>query len=260
MTERPIIFSGPMVRAILDGRKTQTRRVVKPQPRDHDFGPGGIHPALTGRNVRNGMEAVGCHIANKSMHYVRCPFGEPGDRLWVREAWQRFFDDEVPAGHRRGPRDTMGQPSRPDRLSYIYYRADGEMDHPGVGRPHWMSPIHMPRRMSRITLQVESVRVDRLQAITTSDIRSEGVQLPVAAVGFDPISGRQFPPGKARPLLDIGSRPGPDEVSDKHPRDWAVDEYWRHAWAIGWDRINGKRAPWASNPWLWVVSFSLVQQ
>lgn len=138
MKERPILFSGPMVRAILEGRKTQTRRVVKPQPA-HIPGIGTVLniDTITGR---------------------ACPYGNPGDRLWVRETW----------AHRRW---MLGDAS-PNPTTV--YRADGE-DLKGCAR--WRPSIHMPRWASRIALEVVSVRVERLQDISEDDAKAEGVTI-----------------------------------------------------------------------------------
>ncbi len=130
MTERPILFRGPMVRAILNGRKTQTRRIVKPQPEES------LWP-----------------IWQRFPHQSGCPFGAPGDRLWVRET--HYVQS---AGYIDGA----------GRL--ILYRAS-EPDAPCT----WTRSIHMPRWASRITLEVEQVRVQRVQEISEEDARAEGI-------------------------------------------------------------------------------------
>jgi len=137
MKERPILFSGPMVRAILEGRKTQTRRVVKPQP--------------------------GCDPRDdEHLDMGRCPYGQPGDRLWVREAWHT---DERDLEYARAKHeDAMSD-------SPIYYRADPENDNAGCT---WRPSIHMPRWASRITLEITRVRVERLQEISEKDAIAEG--------------------------------------------------------------------------------------
>lgn len=143
--ERPILFSGPMVRAILDGRKTQTRRVVKPQPCQQ-------------------MVPVDFTLDQSSRRWSdrqslwNCPYGRPGDRLWVREAWaaDRCYDHlkpcEIPEGStiHRGEEIVSGWHKK---------------------RPS----IHMPRWASRIDLEVTGVRVERLQDISERDAKSEGV-------------------------------------------------------------------------------------
>ena len=136
MKERPIIFYGPMVEAILDGRKTQTRRIVKPQPGD-------------------GMINV--------LRYNRsdwpCPYGQPGDRLWVRETWGI------------NPNDYYGCDEK-DRKNFVHYRADSSFE----PRWKWRPSIHMPRWASRLTLEITGVRVERLQKMVELDLISEGFQ------------------------------------------------------------------------------------
>ena len=124
MTARPILFSGPMVRALLAGTKTQTRRVAKPQPFWVNPGDGQPNPM------------------------PKCPYGVPGDTLWLRETWFQSEDS-----------------------SMVHYRADN--DDPYVTR--WRPSIHMPRWASRITLEVTGVRVERLCAISEADAAAEGV-------------------------------------------------------------------------------------
>jgi hypothetical protein len=138
MKERPILFSGEMVRAILDDRKTMTRRVVKPQPEQDTDCP--YH--------------IGTGIERKARI---CPYGKPGDRLWVRET---FCD-----------RNNNGEQIKP------LYRSDGQEYQDGDGRlfePKWKPSIFMPRMYSRITLEITNVRVERLQKINNADALAEG--------------------------------------------------------------------------------------
>ncbi|TFW40119.1 hypothetical protein E4195_01260 [Pseudomonas putida] len=169
--ERPILFSGPMVRAILEGRKTVTRRPVK----------GGQIPRLEYPDSAEPWVAVGQHhprygfivhgkteqeCAVKVGELGACPFGEPGDRLWVREAWAADAQLDGIA-----PRDlSQGEP--------IMYPADGSVRQTGCamisqgrGRPS----IHMPRWASRILLEITAVRVERLQDISEDQAEAEGV-------------------------------------------------------------------------------------
>ena len=138
MTDRPIIFSAPMIRALLDGRKTQTRRVLKPQPFPCADGWGCVD--------RNGAPQKWLPCLPKLHPYT------PGDRLWVKEA--HAFDIEA---------NTV------DEREIIWYRATQHVD-----EVHWRSPIHMPRWASRLTLHVTDVRVQRLQEIGFDDCRAEG--------------------------------------------------------------------------------------
>ena len=150
MKERPILFSGPMVRAILDGRKTQTRRVVKPQP-PHDFGPWNNATTRSGGNEDFG-----------------CPFGRLGDRLWVRETWcNPAGDDNIVF--------------RADWQDWEIH-AEKVMRHqcPGIAAAYpdsrWKPSIHMPRKFCRLLLDVKSVRVEHLKDITIETARAEGVE------------------------------------------------------------------------------------
>ena len=145
MKERPILFSGPMVRAILDGRKTMTRRVVRLRAGEiaHEGGDGRLH-AVANTTWGDCIERV-----------IQCPYGVPGDMLWVRETWASDVDG-CPAG--------------------LGYRAD-HLDPRGDGPANpmrWRPSIHMPRWASRLTLEITAVRVERLQDISEADARAEG--------------------------------------------------------------------------------------
>ena len=146
MKERPILFSGEMVRAILDGRKKQTRRVIKPQPSmEQSCEPEGYSwiPAWKGRELSP----------------TQCPYGQPGDRLWVRETW--FSPEKGIAAYK-----AYGEkkPNPPGQIGFYY-----------PGPIKWKPSIHMPRWASRITLEVVNVRVERLQDITAHDALAEGI-------------------------------------------------------------------------------------
>lgn len=158
MKERPILFNGAMVRALLAGTKTQTRRVVKPQPRRVDGGvPFGDAPAWAHAEPGSAM--------------MRCPYGKPGDWLWVRESWKHIEGGNVydAAG---GVMDSF----EPETL----YRAS-RPNYPG----QWKPSIHMPRWASRITLEITSVRVERLQDISEADAIAEGVYTDPASPAYD---------------------------------------------------------------------------
>lgn len=139
MKEQPILFNTEMVRAVLAGCKTQTRRPVKKIPLDFIFINGEIVSQMCGGTAG---------------HTVKCPYGKIGDKLWVREA---FYPQDV-----NGMTDT-----------YALYRADNPEHHEGP----WKPSIHMPRWASRITLEVVDVRVERVQDISNYDLRREGVDL-----------------------------------------------------------------------------------
>jgi len=151
MKERPILFSGPMVRAILEGRKTQTRRVVKCNP--HKMAYIGIDlkdmkPTWAAWNEKQWNEG--------GSQTAKCPYGQPGDRLWVRETFSAGIDN--------------GEHS-------VLYKADSVT---GGGSEmvfaKWKPSIHMPRWASRILLEIVSVRVERLRCISPEDVVAEGIK------------------------------------------------------------------------------------
>lgn len=163
MKERPMLFSDPMVRAILSGQKTQTRRVVNPYPpaRRTIFGyrPSAIIPQQDGAYLAftDGHEGMS----------FRCPYGQPGDRLWVRECFAI-----VP---RTAYRNSAGvqQTLRPDDdHDAAVYRADWERSAPS----RWRPSIHMPRWACRLVLEIVSVRVERLEEISREDALAEGIE------------------------------------------------------------------------------------
>lgn len=169
--ERPILFSGPMIRAILAGQKNVTRRVVKPQPGT------GVVPYNTSAGAWNWViESTGVGTRDP----FPCPFGARGEKLWVRETWQEFAAlTEAPAG--------------------IAYRADSEIDCcgqievPPGGKFHrthrgWTPSIHMPRWASRISLEITGVTIERLQDITEEQALAEGTPCWVCGRTIDGLS------------------------------------------------------------------------
>lgn len=236
ISERPILFSAPMVKALLAGQKTQTRRLVK-------------HPRLDladrfAFDVERGEWELGETHQGPVSHvgWMRCPFGFVGDRLWVKEScWLKSgevilgntieFGEDVEHTGRvwcgKGPNVVAPEPGEPP---HVWYAVDGEL--PEIPDSSWglrwdrRNSIHMPRWASRITLEVTSVRVERLHDISEADARAEGVTLGVPS-----------------PCL-VNGEPGTVAIYDPIK-----------AFAVLWDSINGERAAWASNPWLWVVSF-----
>lgn len=209
--ERPILFSAPMVRAILAGRKTMTRRIVKPQPAGKQRVVEGLAHVTVGMNPADdgAVWYVGDGVSRGTE--VRCPYGSFGDRLWVRETFRPIM-----SGMNEGEWD---------------YRAD-DPSASGIGFIPWKPSIFMPRQASRITLQVEAVRVERLQDITDEDAIAEGMHKfhGVGFYGYDP---------NGTPGTCVGDSAG-------------------EAFRLLWDKINGNGS-WDVNPWVWVVSFSVVK-
>ncbi|WP_392430574.1 morphogenetic protein [Edwardsiella piscicida] len=170
MKDLPIIFNDEMVRAILSGTKTMTRRPVKDRC---------LELFEVAASVGECHSLQFCDIADeRSQPYYRefCPFGAVGDRLWVREAYQGpLFDYEQMEAY-------LEDNSKFEKQEYCEYRADGGSrpeyyDGDDNLRHGWRPSIHMPRWASRITLEITDVRVERLQDITEGDARSEGVTL-----------------------------------------------------------------------------------
>ncbi|HCF3848856.1 TPA: hypothetical protein RNI42_000264 [Pseudomonas aeruginosa] len=203
--ERPILFNDQMVRAILEGRKTVTRRVVKPQP---DFLGSMVDPNTPFKTLDAGLHAR-----------ITCPYGEPGDRLWVREAWAA--DAQVDA---IAPSDlSQGEP--------IWYPADLSVRQTGcsmISKGRVRPSIHMPRWASRILLEITAVRVERLQDISEEQALAEGVR------GEPCDHTRQA-------CADIGC--------------WGDTA--KGAFGFLWESLNGEGS-WAANPWVWVVEFKRV--
>lgn len=161
MKERPIIFNADMVRAVLDGRKTQTRRIMKVQPESNQLGllriTASTNRSDTGKYHWAESNATGNHVRSK---LFACPYGAVGDRLWVRETWAE-------AGG-----------SAPELQLYrANYPAHVPSKYENVPPPEsirWRPSIHMPRWASRITLEITGVRVERLQNISQEDAKAEG--------------------------------------------------------------------------------------
>ncbi|HBX8254863.1 hypothetical protein [Klebsiella pneumoniae] len=158
MTERGMIFNAEMVRAILDGRKTQTRRIMKVQPKPSKSRPGDfwfsskkLESMVHVSDLAPGNSPIADYHLFIQEHC--CPFGAVGDRIWVRETWARYNIDQ--------------------NSHDIAYRATTPADWPEEGR--WRPSIHMPRWASRILLEITDVRVERLNAISEEDARAEGI-------------------------------------------------------------------------------------
>ena len=203
MKERPILFTGPMVRAILAGRKTQTRRVIKPQPMPSEEV---IFDTLTHDVV---------YIGDEANFIVPCPYGVPGDRLWVRETWQCGMA-ATPSGY--GLRVRIGKAELGD---VVRYRAEGDNYVPSMP---WRSPRFMPRWASRITLEVLSVRVQRVQEISDFDAFQEGVE----AVEADTDDGHCL-------SFTAGFRSVWDHINAKRGFGWSVNPW---VWVVEFRRVE----------------------
>jgi hypothetical protein len=159
--EQPILFSAPMVRAILEGRKVQTRRVMKPQPGD-DWNPEvGICAYEWKGSGEPGPDFFG---AGDEDECYKCPYGAPGDRLWVRETFCPVYHgsyEPLPKGR---------MPTSEHEAVIVYRTTPAADEYDG----HWRPSIFMPRWPSRITLEITEVRVQRVQEISEEDAVAEG--------------------------------------------------------------------------------------
>lgn len=164
MKERGILFNTEMVKAVLDGRKTQTRRVVKPQPYKHKFGS-------IGMSVWRWLYKNKYDFQDQQNWINHCPYGQVGDRLWVRETTC------IAPKNFASPDDSC-IPDKEGELRYVSYRADG---HPEDAmrdyKLKWTPSIHVPRWASRINLEITDIRVERVQDITEEDSLKEGIKI-----------------------------------------------------------------------------------
>lgn len=232
---RPILFNGDMVRALLDGRKTMTRQVIKPQPRPGRHADGRIIGKAANRHLgdiyhiwepREGRVIPLTHNCAYRWRPM-CPYGVPGDLLWVRECF----------GH-VGTLDP----------GYLVYRAtypeflpdcvENIPDEPPRGT--WKPSIHMPRTASRLTLRVTDVRVERVQDISEADAKAEGAQ-------------------NRKVLRDPTVNPFRMSIERLAQHEF-VNAGFRSGFRERWDSINDKRGfGWDANPWVWVVSFEVIR-
>jgi hypothetical protein len=218
MKARPILFSGPMVRALLAGTKAQTRRIVKPQPANDPAKHHPIEPYCSSGGAWNWVLAA---TGRGTGDPFPCPYGVPGDLLWVRESMQR-----QPGGwaYMADGGDVMAHRNKAlEVVSWAHHYG-------GKSAPS----IHMPRWASRLTLEITDVRVERLQDISEEDAEAEGVE---RGLGLD-TRWRDY----AVEHLNIGWMPTP-----------------RESYRTLWSHINGLDS-WIVNPWVWAVSFKVHRQ
>ena len=197
MKETGLMFKAPLVRAILSGQKTQTRRVVKPQPAP---GQGMVNAAYCGDRhlwLRDGP----CDESDPAYEW-RCPFGKPGDRIYVRETWRQQADDD---GFLID--------------NAFWYRATDPdvMDSEDMEKSPWGPSIHMPKSAARIWLEVTGVRVERLQSISEADAKAEGVDASKYH-GLDRAYARAF-----------------SELWESTGGDWAANPW---VWVVDFKRIE----------------------
>lgn len=233
MIERPILFSAPMIRALLAGTKTQTRRAVRVQPSAR------VGAAQVAAGLWAWLRGDDGSIESLILGKGRCPFGQPGDRLWVRETWCKGCahedDDSVCIAYRasQGPNDgpasslLVNNIPRPEGVAL--WKDSDEV---------WRPSIFMPRWASRILLEVTDVRVERLQDISEADAAAEGVE--------------QYGTGKDGGLRSINKT---WRAYGHEDTQHAVSAH--ASYRSLWNAINGANS-WDANPWVWAVSFRRV--
>lgn len=219
MKERGMIFNADMVRAILDGRKTQTRRIMKPQPepcpRGGHWWPSNVFKTMlhVEDEMQNGKGGWGGLVGDA------CPFGDLGDRIWVRETWA-----EAGAS---APDLKLYRANYPEHVPSIYENV------PLAEEIRWTPSIHMPRWASRILLEITDVRVERLNAISEEDAEAEGIDMEALYDSqdcYDCIADHNM---TGRPTVT-------------------------GAFKYLWESIYGEEG-WKSNPWVWVIEFKRVE-
>ncbi|HDV0468282.1 TPA: hypothetical protein RHH61_004581 [Klebsiella pneumoniae] len=220
MKERGMIFNGEMVRAILDGQKTQTRRIVKGTDgavkfcKEWDINGEEIFVVL-GEKDHTGMNPV--------LGALSCPFGAVGDRIWVREAFRvhSLATDVATLAYKASERNSWTEQTHRVPVAVCNKPATPEK---------WTPSLHMPRWASRILLEITDVRVERLNAISEEDARAEGI-----------IDGG---------CLNCGE---PEPCGCANPEPDATD-----AFAYLWQSIYGQES-WNADPWVWVIEFKRVE-
>ncbi len=231
MKEGPILFSTPMAIATVEGRKTQTRRIVQVQPPNDKY----RITTLSDNTARNERKQIGAHqwaivegvnIKAKFGPFFRCPYGVPGDRLWGKETfyawgrWETQFDLKL-------KRDAWHfvDMTLETKRAYLFDQPDGyKKGLRGGATPQWWKrpAIFMPRVAARIVREIVSIRVERVQDISVEDAIAEGLSSSL----------REH-----------------DACCD------LLDQF-----AKLWDDINGKRAPWKSNPYVWVIKYKPIEE
>jgi len=221
--ERGMIFNGEMVRAILDGRKTQTRRIMKVQPEPSKSRPGDfwfsskkLESMVHVSDLAPGNSPIAdCHLFFQE-HC--CPFGTVGDRIWVRETFSGHYLDDDQIQDIKDGRDKASD--------LCEYRADYPNNAQAL--EGWTPSIHMPRWASRITLEITGVRVERLNSISQEDAQAEGMELTGWRPTYsDPDSGGEV---------------------------WTPYDNFAQLW----ESIYGEGS-WKANPWVWVIEFKVVR-
>ena len=260
--ETPLIYSAPMVRAILEGRKTQTRRVIKKAQFENGWA-GSVHEANISGWIAWYPGNTSPEFTKKAYDYgFECPYGKIGDRLWVRETFLHTLYGETNVS---GEYDTWWG----SKGCKIEYCADGAEPHflrPNEYGSPWMAKrpsIFMPRWASRINLEITNIRVERINDISEEDAKAEGVgPLFTKKEIHEPRYHHEFDlnPMPYKNYLwhgHIGKT-----ITSKQACDWPYQyssyKTAKDSFSSLWQSINGKKYPWSSNPWVWVIEFKRI--
>ena len=255
---KSLLLTDGMVRAVLAGLKTKTRRPLKPQPDSvHDGAP---YWNIGGYRAWEFLKNPPAILRKGSVNPLKCPFGQGGDRLWVRETFclehQVESDQPPPFTDGRPIRwEFAGMESDPegaDMWVQPHYRATDptpELDYEDSdGEPtvRWKPSLHMPRWASRITLEITEIRVERLQEITEEEAKAEGARKFI-----------NLPPDPS--LYPYGNEPRWSMEDPRSTRECLGSA--RYAFANLWERLYAKKGlGWNDNPWVWVITFRRVER
>lgn len=248
--ERPIIFSGEMVKAILDGKKTMTRRAVKTQPRDEctEIATSACFGHVEYRSTSEDRQT------QSILAKIKCPYGKIGDRLWVREAYtvtgwncddgsvyikyladghEQYFDNETDEMECAIDSLVASVCKELDKRKVPMLNDEAYDCSLDENKPRNRSPMFMPRFASRLLLEITDIRIERLNDISDEDAVKEGLRILPASGRYVVSPGDQYFGSASHDAVEVLS--------------WL------------WDSINAKKGyPWSSNPWVWVVEFKVV--
>lgn len=252
--ERPIIFSAEMVKAILDGKKTMTRRVIKSDISAYDHGH--IIKQSSDKSREGSAcffnKPVGCMVTSSKL--VKCPYGKIGDHLWVREAYtvtgwncddgsvyikyladghEQYFDNETDEMECAIDSLVASVCKELDKRKVPMLNDEAYDCSLDENKPRNRSPMFMPRFASRLLLEITDIRIERLNDISDEDAVKEGLRILPASGRYVVSPGDQYFGSASHDAVEVFS--------------WL------------WDSINAKKGyPWSSNPWVWVVEFKVV--
>lgn len=236
---RPILFSAPMVRAILEGRKTQTRRAINPQPEYWVGGCGRLpYKSTSKKPSKNGTVWQGedgyCYEP------IKCLYGQVGTHLWVRETFYAYgYWLEIGKRNNGKPKYQFTDVTRERGYDYKYDELKPDFVRTGFNEMGWYKrpSLFMPREASRITLEITGIRVERLHDMTEQDCINEGIEV-VGGIDFDADTRTLYRNYEAENSY----------FADPHFSFYSL-----------WDKINGENS-WIENPWIWVIEFKNVSQ